>query len=555
MEKILKFYHLSKYWEMMKLIVCKRSEYLLALVTFAIGYLVWNKLGLNIVRKHDTLDGEIVLNALMGMAYSNPSEAERLMLNGNVPIMTLSRIFQPMTALYSIFNPVTAYLVIDFIVRFVGFCGTYLLSRRIANPQGVSLAFAALFATSISYPHFLLSVAAIPLIIFIFLWIKCVKEFLRYLAYVLLVFIGANISLPLSGIFLLITLGPILYLGFGCRLDQYFYKGFLSLGMGMFAGNINLFYYQFLSPIRWHRTDWTVTRPPEYSLVSDLSSSIFRSLLQVDWYHVSHNQSLLLIVILLVYYRCRDFRSQSINFILLLLFFICTIYIFASTALSDPLRDLFPMLNSFQWDRFYFLYSSVLVLALMLMYARSRETRFRNILLLAASFQIVINLLSPYAWEFARRYYGRAPTPEIADYYRSNDYRFIRQIVGNGAVMSVGLDPMVAPMNGIASIDGYYVLYPSEYKANFRKIILKSMHEAGKAEYFDSWGNRLYIFYKTGRAESVDFCVARNIGATHVLSSEVIRSNYLLHIGTTEINPPIFIYQIRPERCDANGLL
>ena len=56
-------------------------------------------------------------------------------------------------------------------------------------------------------------------------------------------------------------------------------------------------------------------------------------------------------------------------------------------------------------------------------------------------------------------------------YYKFKDYTFIKNIVKNSRVMSVGLDPMIAVMNDIRVIDGYHTLYHASYKKKFRKII------------------------------------------------------------------------------------
>ena len=40
----------------------------------------------------------------------------------------------------------------------------------------------------------------------------------------------------------------------------------------------------------------------------------------------------------------------------------------------------------------------------------------------------------------------------------------------DGPVVSVGLDPMAAPMNGVPSIDGYFQLYPLAYKHAFQRV-------------------------------------------------------------------------------------
>ena len=45
-----------------------------------------------------------------------------------------------------------------------------------------------------------------------------------------------------------------------------------------------------------------------------------------------------------------------------------------------------------------------------------------------------------------------------------NDYKKIKNIVGNKRTLSLGVDPMVAVMNDVYVIDGYHSLYPLSYK-------------------------------------------------------------------------------------------
>ena len=53
------------------------------------------------------------------------------------------------------------------------------------------------------------------------------------------------------------------------------------------------------------------------------------------------------------------------------------------------------------------------------------------------------------------------------DYYRYDEYKKIKEIVENSRVASIGIDPMIAAMNGIKVIDGYLNLYPIIYKNKF----------------------------------------------------------------------------------------
>ena len=75
------------------------------------------------------------------------------------------------------------------------------------------------------------------------------------------------------------------------------------------------------------------------------------------------------------------------------------------------------------------------------------------------------------------------------NYYKFENYAFIRNIVKNSRVMSVGLDPMIAVMNDIKVIDGYHTIYPLSYKIKFRKIIERELENNIKLKnYYDELG-------------------------------------------------------------------
>ena len=132
------------------------------------------------------------------------------------------------------------------------------------------------------------------------------------------------------------------------------------------------------------------------------------------------------------------------------------------------------------------------------------------------------------------------------NYYKFDDYLFIKNIVKNQRVMSVGLDPMIAVMNDIKVIDGYHTLYPLSYKFKFRKIIEKELEKNTVLKnYYDSWGSRVYAFYNNQNNIMLNFQAAKKIGADYVISKFPIENNELEKVcsecnGSNEI----FLYKI-----------
>ena len=137
-------------------------------------------------------------------------------------------------------------------------------------------------------------------------------------------------------------------------------------------------------------------------------------------------------------------------------------------------------------------------------------------------------------------------TETFDNYYKFNDYSYIKNIVKEQRVMSVGLDPMIAAMNDIKVIDGYHNLYPLSYKFKFRKIIEKELEKnISLKNYYDSWGNRVYAFYNNQNNIMLNFQAAKKIGAEYVISKFPIKNSELEKVcGKCNGANEIFLYKI-----------
>ena len=94
---------------------------------------------------------------------------------------------------------------------------------------------------------------------------------------------------------------------------------------------------------------------------------------------------------------------------------------------------------------------------------------------------------------------------------------------------------MIAAMNDINIIDGYHTLYQLSYKTRFRKIIEQELNQNEKLkDYFDNWGNRVYVLYSDKNNLLINFNEVKNLGADYIISSfpikdQVLESNYVLY--------------------------
>ena len=130
-------------------------------------------------------------------------------------------------------------------------------------------------------------------------------------------------------------------------------------------------------------------------------------------------------------------------------------------------------------------------------------------------------------------------------YYKFKTYGYIKSIVKENRVMSIGLDPMIAVMNDLRVIDGYHTIYPLNYKIRFRKIIAKELEKNEVLKnYYDIMGNRVYVFYNDKNNLLIDFKEAKIIGAKYVISSFKIQNTNLEFICGKCNNNKIFLYKI-----------
>ena len=132
------------------------------------------------------------------------------------------------------------------------------------------------------------------------------------------------------------------------------------------------------------------------------------------------------------------------------------------------------------------------------------------------------------------------------NYYKYKDYAFIKNIVKNSRVMSVGLDPMIAVMNDIKVIDGYHTIYPLSYKIKFRKIIENELDKSILLKnYYDNWGSRVYAFYNDKDNIILNFKFAKKLNADYVISKFPIKNKDLKIICSKCNNSDqFFLYKI-----------
>lgn len=478
------------------------------------------------VTVHDNLDSDAAYNFVSGIFYLHPAEAKHLLLNGNLPVYLVHCLFWPISLLNLLPNAFLAYALNDVLVRAVAFLGMFLLSLRIGASRLAATLAGFVFAFSLALPALGFTVAGIPAVVF--LVDLGARQRLRWFHYLVLLLLGWDSSLVLSGAFVLVLLPLILGMLFdvrgwrGWRVPYFFYAAGLLLGA---AGII----YGLLAGPEFDRQDWVL------SGVGALES--FRMFLRNqfsprswDFYHVSTPLALLYISLLV---SVAVTRSKRVLPVVGLVVFINAFFAFVQSAPVADLRNhVGGLVKTFQFDRFYFLDSFAIVVAWVLAWVAAGQ-RMRRLLICAIGAQMLATLaLSIQFRSPISRYFGRKTVPTFSEHNMPDDYKLIRSLIGETPTISVGLDPMSALANRISVLDGYWSAYPLSYKARFRHIIARQLERDGPYSdnwgsglttqhvraYFDTYGSRLYTFVSDPSNVELDYCAASQLGAGYVIS-------------------------------------
>lgn len=159
-------------------------------------------------------------------------------------------------------------------------------------------------------------------------------------------------------------------------------------------------------------------------------------------------------------------------------------------------------------------------------------------------------------WTY-REFYDHALFDEIKEY--------IGKDVSEYRIGCFAFVPAIAQVNGFYTIDGYCTNYPLEYKEQFRKIFAKEIDKSEVLHaYYDNWGNRCYIFsaelglkFQTGKGEKVtvknlelDTDALKELNCDYIFSAVKIKNAsetglHFLEVFTTEQSQiEIYVYEI-----------
>lgn len=517
------------------------SAGLLAVLVMLIPYLL---LGHDaIVTYHDQLDGEIIAYLLQAKHLFEGSVLPEF-LNGAAK----TALTPPAPACVLLFlggNAFAAYVCMQLMGSLCGYVGMYLLIReagKSAETRGpvrntVSFAAAAvgvLYAYLPFLPVYGLSQYGLPLLLWYLQQLRHRKHTIG--AFLYGAFYVLNSSLILIGFGVLgmsaLWIGALALSEYRRKkntppeaLDSHGegWEGVLKLA-GLWGMMFLLYLAENISLLRQMLggEGSTVSHKAEYVLAPVSFFTGFLQNLFQDGQHTRDFHSLFLGAALLTALVCLVKKIGRRQLELMGLCAGCNIFLALVSALWDAapgiaVRERLGALGSFQLNRllwispclWYLILGCTLILVLKLWSARELVIPLSGILcwvvtgalLLITGAKVLLasnlkpNLQKLWNEEYAAMsfgdYYGEGVLDQVQD--------FIRETTGQAPeeyrVVSLGIDPAAALYHGFYCLDGYSNNYSLEYKHVFRQIIVSELEKSEYLRnYFDTWGNRCYLF-------------------------------------------------------------
>ena len=381
-----------------------------------------------------------------------------------------------------------------FFVKVIAFLGMFLLCFNyiIRGNALYSFLVAILFCLIPFYADYGLSSAGVPLFLFCVLNLECRKKL--WLSYILIVFFACNSSLALVGIFLCMFWGIWILLKWlqDRKVPTLHIYGMMILVAVYLFANISIIYnYFFPSDIVSHRVEFANTESLMGVIVQDVMLYLFSQ------YHAGSFLAALVLFVSFTVYALYGRSDRNLKNYLAAFFIIALLILIGTLARLLP----YAMFNSFQFDRFYFLYPSLCFIILAKAFSYLVQKRRIVICLTAVLAVSVVNCDEELKTNIKLMSgIGRVEYPSFRQYFDTALFSQIRRDLNvnsqyDSKVVSVGMHPTVAELNKFYTLDAYTFNYSLDYKHKFRKVISKELDkEDALRTYFDDWGSRCYVF-------------------------------------------------------------
>ena len=549
-------------WQLFTLLVCLR---------YGLSFLMFGGIYAAV---HDNLDSVLVYNVVAGRFWASGFDTSvfDVFAGGYTPWYFYTQSLSPQTLFYALFPAELAYVANDFLGLVLGFFGMRILLVSLNQSGRTTNLFAALFAFSASFSTLGLGYLGAPILF----WIATRPQGPSWPHWVAIILIGASSSLAIHGFFLPFALLMFLWLTNNWSTTlRAFLMALAFLGSSLLA-SAGVTYAAMFGP-EMHRVEMLndITLPTLSDVLNEIAAQ-FLILSGQAHSIVLPGLFALPFVLGVLFSKSQDIRRVGLKLSILI------VVVVILKIFENHIEHAAPGPLSFIHVARLGLYLPLLViLAAADGLATSPSAGTKRFIGIGGALYGVMALLAmsginPSSLKSAvpeHLHDGivddlnvKGPTALIspafysvhgldlasiqrggetfANHFQPEAYHCVKAAIGSGRVLSVGLDPMIAPYHGIAAIDGYHNLYPLEYKRAFRRVIGDQLEFSRKgSRYFDAWGSRLNSFVTASDAFHLDLDAARTLGATALISSFRIEH---LHGSPTICGTasPIYLYSL-----------
>ncbi|GAB3708576.1 DUF6044 family protein [Spirosoma flavus] len=403
--------------------------------------------------------------------------------------------------------PYVAYVVNFVVIHGIGLIGMYVLLKRYVLPEPdwalarVSIAF--FFALVPCYTVHGVSVSGQPLLLFVFLNLLTYRT--RWTDWLIIVLFPFYSFFVWAGLFICVALGVI---GIGQqargkRINWRYWSGLALLSSLYVVSEWQMIYSFLARTYVSHRTEYDYARLIPITVTESLRKS-YHLFVQTQ-YHAGAFFTVWIGLVaafsgLLAYRRRNTKRFWQLATFLITIGLICLIngfYRFPAVWLGKG-----SILQSFQFDRFYFLLPLLWLLLLAIALREFGPRSYLNGLFLGVQLVIMVAANKEFIAN-VRKLAGSPQNEEFPSYrafYSPHLFSQIRDYIGRPQssyrVISIGMHPAVALYNGFFTLDGYQNNYLLAYKHAFRQIIAPELAK-GPVEmrtYYDGYACRAYVF-------------------------------------------------------------
>ena len=483
----------------------------------------------------DRLDNEVVYNHILGNFYKGDYESAKIFLNGETKIYWLRRLLQPYSLLY-IFNTEFAYWFFDIFTKIVSYFCFYILAKKITKNYLISSLSACFFASLNVYSVWGLLISTFPYFVYLILF----KNELKLKHYVITILIALNSEIvhsPFFFIFLIIFLFAFNLI----KKDNVKNLILISITFYFFIiiSNSNILYAViFDGP--FHREE-IIRLGDSFDLKQKLFSIFYlNSFLREKFFTYELAKEIPYIIYTVIFFPLILFSKSKKLIKLSLICFI--LWIFVSFIKS---YDFY--INKYWNPGYYFIFTIFIYSFILLKVVNN----FKKLVPISAII-IILFQLNPNFVPFAKKYVEPFKVENFRNYYtfegyyQKDTYSKIKNIVKDKKVISLWpVDPMVAVMNNIQTLDGEHNLYPLSYKKKFYKIIEDELEANSQfKDYYLNWGHRVYAFVSDPNNVRIDFNEAKKQGASFVISKFKVENNSLMKIVEIKDKENLFLYKI-----------